>query len=228
MPDRHGTSTGRLRARTGLRRFAGATFVATALALIAAACGGGDDGGTRSADDGPRSIALTNHGGDLEGHTPRGFAGSGTGLFIGDNLNPDFPEGEGIQLLLTFELPDDVDQVLSASITTDVMEVRGDPFTTLGLIEAEPVSYDEFGPQLFDLAADGDAVDCLRVGPSGLICDVTEAAVAGVDAGRDRLQFRLQFQNLADNDGEQDLALFHLTDTNRNERGIFVLNLRGS
>lgn len=198
---------------------------------MAAACSSGsgaetaEDTGGSQTETGPRSITITNQGGDLEGHTPRGFAGSGTGLFTGDNLNANFPNGEGIQILLTFDLPDDVDQVFSASLTSDVMEVRGDPFTTLGDIEAEPVSYTEFGPPLFALEADGDAVSCLRVGPSGLICDVTDAAAAGVAAGREQLQFRLQFQNLSDNDGEQDLALFYLTDTNSNERGIFTLNL---
>lgn len=32
-------------------------------------------------------IVVANHGGSFEGHTPRGFPGSGTGLFAGDNLN---------------------------------------------------------------------------------------------------------------------------------------------
>lgn len=176
-------------------------------------------------ETGPRSISIDNQGGDLEGHTPRGFPGSGTGLFTGDNLNPNFPNGEGIQILLTFDLPDDVDEVFSASLTSDVMEVRGDPFTTLGVLKAEPVTYSEFGPPLFELAADGDAVDCLRVGQTGLICDVSDAAAAGVAAGRDQLQFRIQFENPSDNDGEQDLALFYRTDTNTNEPGIFSLNV---
>ena len=203
-------------------------FAITLLFLVAACSSGEDSAGDEAAaaETGPSSLTITNQGGDLEGHTQRGFAGSGTGLFIGDNLNANFPNGEGIQLLLTFDLPDDVEQVLSASLTSDVMEVRGNPFTALGDIEAEPVTYTEFGPPLFELEADGDAVNCLRVGPSGLICDVTEAAVAGVAAGRDQLQFRLQFQDISDSDGEQDMALFYLTDTNTNERGIFTLNIR--
>lgn len=203
--------------------------LAVALLFLVAACSsdGDDVGGDETADEAaPSSLTITNHGGELEGHTPRGFSGSGTGLFIGDNLNPNFPNGEGIQLLLTFDLPDDVEEVFSASLTSDVMEVRGDPFTALGDIQAEPVTYTEFGPALFELEADGEAVSCLRVGPSGLICDVTEAAADGVTAGRDQLQFRLQFQNVSDSDGEQDMALFYLTNANTNERGIFTLNLR--
>lgn len=50
------------------------------------------------------TIILENQGGNMEGHTPRGFQGMGTGLFTGDNLNPNFPEGDGVQLFLTFDL----------------------------------------------------------------------------------------------------------------------------
>lgn len=236
-PDRRPLLTGSR--QTAFRRLT----VVVALLFLAAACssagetsadsettagetGAGENGEAAADETRPTSLTITNQGGDMEGHTPRGFAGSGTGLFIGDNLNANFPDGEGIQLLLTFDLPDDVDEILSASLTSDVMEVRGDPFNALGDIEAEPVTYTEFGPPLFELEADGDPVNCLRVGPSGLICDVTQAAADGVAAGKDRLQFRLQFQNLSDSDGEPDLALFYLTDTNSNERGIFTLNLR--
>ena len=58
-----------------------------------------------STGDASLPLVVTNQGGSLEGHTPRGFAGTGTGLFAGDNLNPAFPEGDGVQFLLTFELP---------------------------------------------------------------------------------------------------------------------------
>lgn len=205
-----------------------------ALILLATACSSTEDTseGTAETDeteeaveDTVRSFRIPNHGGDLEGHTPRGFAGSGTGLFTGDNLNPDFPNGEGIQILLTFELPDDIDQIRSASLSSVAMEVRGDPFGALGPLQAEPVTYEEFGPPLFELEADGEPVDCLRVGNEGVICDVSEAAAAGVAEGKARLQFRLQFVDPSDSDGEQDLALFYLTDTNTNEPGIFFLNV---
>ena len=49
-------------------------------------------------------ILLQNQGGSMEGHTPRGFRGMGTGLFAGDNLNQRFPDGDGVQLFLTFDL----------------------------------------------------------------------------------------------------------------------------
>ena len=49
-------------------------------------------------------VTLKNHGGATEGHTPRGFSGMGTGLFAGDNLNRNFPEGDGVQIFLSFDL----------------------------------------------------------------------------------------------------------------------------
>ena len=48
-------------------------------------------------------VSLENIGsGDMEGHTPRGFQGQGTGLFIGDNLNPNFPDGDGVHAYISF------------------------------------------------------------------------------------------------------------------------------
>ena len=62
-----------------------------ALVVVVSACGGGATTG-----HGAATAVVPNHGGGLEGHTPTGFAGSGTGLFAGDNLNSSFPEGQGV------------------------------------------------------------------------------------------------------------------------------------
>lgn len=187
--------------------------------LVAAACGSEID-----LADGP--LIIENQGGELEGHTPRGFAGSGTGLFAGDNLNPNFPNGEGIQILLTFELPEGApSEITTATLASGVMEVRGNPFEALGSLQAEPVTYETFGPPLFELAADGPAVTCERFGETGITCDVSEAAAAALADNPERVQFRLQFEGLSDSDNEQDLALFFFTDANTNEPGIFTLQL---
>ena len=90
--------------------------LAVVLALFLAACGEDEPLGMEddmmAADDGDRMsdpITIQNDGTSaLEGHTPRGFAGSGTGLFVGDNLNPNFPDGEGLQILLSFLIPDEL------------------------------------------------------------------------------------------------------------------------
>ena len=103
--------------------------------------------------------------------------------------------------------------------------VQGSPFEDLGDLRAEPVRYEEFSPELFDLAADGEASTCTRVGDSRIECDVTETVSAALAAGESRVQFRLKFDVVGDGDGAQDLALFFLTDSNTNEPGIFLLEL---
>ena len=214
--------------------------VVVVFAVLVAACGSSEDAPAvdapapaasddSTADDPAETATLPlqiqNQGGSMEGHTPRGFAGSGTGLFAGDNLNPGFPDGDGVQIWLTFDLPPGTPAPARAVLTSEVLTVRGSPFDDLGALRAEAVRYDAFGPELFDLTAIGPAVDCIRVQENGLDCDVTEAVARAVDAGEGRAQFRLVFESAGDSDGEADLALFFLTDTNTNERGIFTLAL---
>jgi hypothetical protein len=193
-----------------------------ALCLVASACSS-DAATTSEASTGNASIS--NDGGSMEGHTPRGFAGSGTGLFVGDNLNTGFPDDDGVQFWLSFALPSRGAAPSRATLSSDVMSVAGNPFEDLGTLLAEPVVYDDFGPQLFDLAADGPAVDCERVGAERLECDVTDAVTTAIENGSRSAQFRLRFDRVADGDGNQDLALFFLTASNVNESGIFHLDL---
>jgi hypothetical protein len=209
---------------------------AFAAAFVLAACGS-DDGGTpdstaapdasqapgTSATTGP--LTISNEGGSLEGHTPRGFAGSGTGLFAGDSLNPSFPADDGVQIWLTFVVPPGTRAPSRALLSSDELTIDGSPFEDLGPMQAAPVTYDNFGPELFDLSADGPAVDCLLVAESRLECDVTDAAAAAIGGGSERIQFRLRFDRVTDGDGDRDLALFFLTDSNTNEPGIFQLEL---
>jgi hypothetical protein len=199
-----------------------------ALVLLASACGSSDSdtengsaGVAPAASDG---LVVENQGGSMEGHTPRGFAGSGTGLFVGDNLNPGFPDGDGVQAFLTFDIGGTGDVPAGAVLRSRVMSVEGDPFADLGALSAEPVIYDAFGRDLFDLAASGPAVVC-EVDSTGIECDVTAALQSAVESGQPRAQFRVKFDRAGDSDGEPDLALFFLTDSNTNEPGIFTLEL---
>lgn len=162
----------------------------------------------------------------MEGHTPRGFAGSGTGLFAGDNLNPGFPPDDGIQIWLTFQLPFVVPTPEVAILRSELLDPRGSPFSDLGTLLAEPVAYDRFDAENFDLAASGQAVECVRPTEGSVECDVTEAVSNAIDDSAARVQFRLKFQTLTDGDGEPDLARFFRTDPNTNERDIFTLDLR--
>jgi len=189
----------------------------------AADTGTSDDGDASAGVDLP--ITVANNGGSLEGHTPRGFAGSGTGLFTGDNLNPNFPPDDGVQIWLTFELPALAQRPTTALLESSALSSSGTPFDDLGSLSAAPVSYDAFSPELFDLEPDAEAVTCERVGETGLTCDVSTALQAAFDTGQSKAQFRLRFDEIADGDGTQDLALFFLTDSNTNEPGIFTLTL---
>jgi len=171
------------------------------------------------------TIVLTNEGGSMEGHTPRGFAGMGTGLFAGDNLNPRFPDGDGVQIFLTF-FPTDVPRsVTSGHLISDVLSVRGSPFEDLGTFSAQRVTYGSFGPDLFDLPGDAAPVPCTRSGTSGITCDVTDSVNELLSKGAAMLQFRLRFERAGDGDGAPDLAMFFTTDSNTNEPGIFRLRL---
>ena len=82
-------------------------------------------------------IVLQNQGGGMEGHTPMGFPGMGTGLFAGDNLNPRFPEGDGVQLFLTFDLSAlPSGKIISALLSSDRASVSGTPMKDLGPLRA--------------------------------------------------------------------------------------------
>lgn len=198
------------------------TALVVVLLLVAAACGNAGTTTTSASSTTPTVLTIANNGAVLEGHTPTGFSGSGTGLFVGDNLNTSFPDGQGVQSYLSFALPEDLD-VGVAMIVSSALHISGTPFEDLGPLLAEPVEYDEFGPDLFDLVAIGETVPCTRVDDSGIECDVTSAVNDAVDRGDEMAQFRLRFDLPADNDGQQDLAMFYKTDSNTNEAGIFQL-----
>ena len=215
------------------------------LTVVLAACGGADTtesagsadaseptASTESTDDSAdsgssgTSVSIANDGTTAwEGHTPLGFMGSGVGLFAGDNLNPNFPDGVGLQILLTFALPDGVDAPTTATLSSDVMSTRGNVFEALGELRAAPVSYDGFSAALWNIEPIGDAVTCDRPSDTSLTCDVTAAAAAAIEAGDSAVQIQLTLEQMSDSDGEQDLVLFNNGDSNLNEPGLFTLAL---
>lgn len=182
-----------------------------------------------SASDGSAlasAISIQNDGTTaFEGHTPRGFMGSGVGLFAGDNLNSNFPNGEGIQILLHFALPEGQGVPSTATLSSDVMSTRGDVFEALGELRAAPVRYDAFSAALWNIEPTGDFVTCERPSDTSLTCDVTAAAAAAVEAGDSAVQIQLTLEQPSDSDGEQDLVLFNNGDSNLNEPGLFTLDL---
>jgi len=193
-------------------------FLPLILVLGACAGSGSDEGETRP-------YSIPNQGGDLEGHGPRGFAGQGVGLFAGDELNSSFPADDGIQIWLTFELPP-LDALDGAVLRSDALTVRGNPFDSLGELRVEQVDHAAFEPGSFDLAATSDLGACSADVDAGTFeCDVTDIVAGAAVVGDDVVQFRLKFDQLSDGDGEPDLALFFLTDSNTNEPGIFTLDI---
>lgn len=202
-------------------------IVVIAIALVAAAC----SSTSGSQDPEPRAVptdavSIPNEGGTNEGHTPIGFPGTGTGLFVGDNLNSRFPDGDGVQTYMTFPLPDRT-VVESAALESGLLKTSGSPFEDLGDLLVERVEYTTFGPGLFDLPAAGDPTACTVIGGTAVTCDVTQAVQEAVDQGRTSIQFRLRFEQIADNDSTQDLAMFYRTDSNTNEPGLFTLVING-
>ncbi len=213
--------------RFGFRR---AAATVAGMALIVAACGSDDTAIQEPAIDSTDlgvslegELVVLNEGGAMEGHTPRGFAGSGVGLFAGDNLNSNFPNDDGVQIWLTFDLPPEAQGASSVVLASDALEVRGDPFGALGQLQAAPVAYDEFSPAIFSLEPDGEEITCPLPTDASFTCDITSSVLD--DLGDGRVQLRLRFEEIGDGDGEQDLALFFLTDSNTNEPGIFELRL---
>lgn len=174
-------------------------------------------------------LVIQNQGGNLEGHTPRGFSGMGTGLFVGDNLNPNFPEGDGVQAFLSFDISTltnvEFDSVILAS---DAFHVQGAPFDDLGSLIVESVTYDTFSRALWNKEPNGSA--CILAAPAGnsVSCDVTSAVRAALESGSTVAQFRVRFEKAGDSDGMPDLALFYKQNSNTNEPGIFTLRVERS
>ena len=162
----------------------------------------------------------------MEGHTPRGFRGMGTGLFAGDNLNPGFPDGDGIHFFLSFDLSDLPAGALErVELRSEFLRVTGDPFGDLGVLRAESIRYGRFSPDLWNQPTMGDA--CVltdRAAPS-VACDVTTAVAQAVAAGQQTAQFRLRLDQASDNDGAADLVMFFKSGSNVNEAGLFTLEV---
>ena len=173
-------------------------------------------------------ILLQNQGGAMEGHTPRGFPGMGTGLFAGDNLNPRFPDGDGVQLFLTFDLSTvPSGKVMSALLRSENASVRGMPLKDLGPLRAEEIRYSEFSPALWNLEpfAGGDDCEFANLSEGPYRCDLAYAVQRSLNDSYPFAQFRLFLDLAGDNDGTQDLVAFFIADSNTNEPGIFELEV---
>ena len=165
------------------------------------------------------AIIIENHGGDMEGHTPRGFTG--------DNLNVNFPNGDGVQIFLTFDLSTvSADDVFSAVLRSGDIHIQGTPFNDLGMLRVEEIRYEKFSSALWNLEVTGE--ECVfAVNVDSLFsCDVSEMVARSLSDGYPYAQFRLRFDQASDGDGSQDMVLFFKRNSNINEPGIFELELK--
>ncbi|MDA1258962.1 MAG: hypothetical protein O3C10_14140 [Chloroflexi bacterium] len=183
--------------------------------------------------EGALTFVIPNIGSNAtEGHTPRGFRGSGTGLFAGDNLNSSFPDGDGVQIFLSFSLAGDLTAapgglVKSAVLRSGAFTARGSPFQDLGALNAAEMRWDNFSPDLWNAqSADGAASCVFSTSADGPFeCDLGPAVQRALDDGYPFAQFRLRFDRASDGDRAADLAMFFLTNSNTNEPGIFELKV---
>ena len=173
-------------------------------------------------------ILLRNQGGAMEGHTPRGYQGMGTGLFAGDNLNPRFPEGDGVQIFLTFDLSAvPAGKIVSAVLRSDNVSIRGMPLKDLGALRAEEIRYAKFSSALWNLEPLADGAVCeFATSPNGPFqCDLAETVQRSLNDSYPLAQFRLLLDRAGDSDGTPDMVAFFISNSNNNQPGIFELEV---
>ena len=209
------------------------------VALVAVGCGDTQDDADSSEEalSEPQTFQLANTGNpDREGHTPRGFEGFGTGLFTGDNLNPGFPEGDGVQIFLSVNLRQadngallDGEWVVDSAILEAGVEpdIAGTPFADLGDLMVDEVVFNTFSAALWNLEPPSNALNCtFATSPAGPFeCDLAGAVQSALDEGRRFVNFRLRFDDPGDSDAVQDMVFFFDSDVNATEAGLFNLTV---
>ena len=175
-------------------------------------------------------VSVPNQGGDFEGTALSGSFGASRVLLIGDEFNPNLPEGEGLEVWLAFGLQEvtdtlaanDLSQVTLRSQT--LQAVDGDPFTDLGSLSVQVVPNQSFPPDDEARASESTAAPCdADVEAGGLTCDVSEIVAEAIAAGTDEISFRIRFDTPSDGDGAVDAVYFFISDPTANESGNFTL-----
>jgi peptidylprolyl isomerase len=176
------------------------------------------------------SVTLANQGGEFEGNLPWNSDRAGPGLFAGDEIAEGFPDTEGVQIFLTFniegvEIPEG-QAIASAVLSSRAMAAAGTPFDDLGPLIASPVRFETFPPTPEEREPIGPEVACVPDLEAQLLtCDVAAAMAELIDGEGTLVSFRLRFALPSDQDGQPDVAVFFFRDPNLNERGIFTLDI---
>lgn len=149
---------------------------------------------------------------------------------MGDNLNPGFPDGDGVQMFLTFDISEiSGSEVSSVTLKAKNVEVRGTPFKDLGNLVVERILYDTFSKELWNRDAQGDVCILASSQQDMYECDVFSVVSDAVATGQQYVQFRVRFAVAGDSDGTQDMIFFYKTspeNSNKNESGIFELEVK--
>lgn len=215
---------------------------------VLAACGTGSSPDLGALDAAsmltPSHIAIPNAGDPYDGHAPSSAVGTGTGLFLGDELNQNqlasnpsnAGQGWGLRTFVTFlhgaMLPSGA-QIISARLVAVQSRVQGDPYGGLGgSVHIDHLDYGELDPTDYALSALTSNLAVLSMdkaaGASGgkREADITAAVVSDVASSRGRTQLRLHFDKQSDNDSLLDLAVFSdASDTNSNAPGAMSLEI---
>ena len=75
-------------------------------------------------------------------------------FFVGDNLNSRFPNDDGVQIFLSFDVEalSEASSVVAATLSSSNTRVEGSPYTDLGNLIAQDISYNEFSSALWNHA----------------------------------------------------------------------------
>lgn len=87
------------------------------------------------------------------------------------------------------------------------------------------MSYDVFSSALWNREADGPACALALLSDGSVSCEITDAIRQALNNKSRLAQFRVRFEKAGDGDGSPDLALFYTADSNKNEPGIFQLEV---
>ena len=149
-------------------------------------------------------------------------------MFAGDNLNPRFPDGDGVQIFLSFDLGAvPAGKIVSAVLSSDNVSIRGMPLKDLGALRVEEIRYTKFSSALWHLESVASGAVCeFATSPSGPFqCDLADAVQRSLDDSYPLAQFRLLLDRAGNNDGTPDMVAFFIADSNTNQPGIFELKV---